>query len=83
MEWTEYALMLVRLSETPGALVRIDATGRAWPYEPPLVPSDPLLHLPDDPREPGTLISAPREPSPAQTAAIDLLIRGATALGSG
>lgn len=79
-EWIDYGLLLLRLQGLGGRVFQIDRTGRARTCEPPHGPDDPILHLPDDPREAATLVMAPLELSAAQRASIDLLVEGRTEL---
>jgi len=76
-EWIEYARRLAERT-APGRTVEIDLGGRARPYAPGAHPRL-VLHLPDDPAAPALPVARPRELSPAQRAAYDLLVLGKTA----
>jgi len=60
----------------PGRTVVLDATGRSSPFEPPPSTGDLVLHLPDEKREKALAVAIPPDPSPAQRAAMDLLVEG-------
>ena len=73
-EWVAYGRVLVE-HEGPGRIVAVDAGGRAAPYRPP--PQGALLlFFPGDGHRPIVPLLSPRQPSPAQQAAVDLLVRG-------
>jgi hypothetical protein len=72
--WTEYGIRLAqRLS--PGSAVRIDATGRSRPYDAATAPDELILHLPRAAREQALPVRVPAQPTPAQHAAFELLVR--------
>jgi hypothetical protein len=73
-EWVAYGRILLE-DEGPGRVVAVDATGRAGPYRPP-PQGELLLFFPEDGRRPILTLLTPREPSPAQRATEDLLVRG-------
>ncbi len=73
-EWAAYGRILLE-HEGPGRVLAVDASGRAQPYRPP-PRGDLLLFFPEDGRRPILPLLAPRAPSPAQRAAVDLLVRG-------
>lgn len=77
-EWMEYGRLLATLTAA-GTTVQLDPSGRRRPYAPPVPPDHLVLHLPDDTRRPALLVGLPAELSPAQRAAYDLLVKGATA----
>ncbi len=70
--WVEYARELGELT-AEGRVVSVDATGRAraWSGE-----ADLVLFVPSDDRETAFAALSPAEPSPAQRATYDLLVRG-------
>lgn len=72
-EWIEYGRRLAEQLQ-PGRLTVIDETGRAHDYTPPPAPGALVLHLPEDARSPASILSLPRDPSPAQRATCDLLV---------
>ncbi len=76
--WREYGLLLARLT-SPGRAVAVDATGRSRPFEPPGDAADMVLHLPEHTRERPILVALPSDPTPAQTATHQWLVRGARA----
>lgn len=59
-----------------GRTVVIDGEGRARPYEPPPSWEGLILHLPDDRKVKAVPVGLPPEPSPAQRATVDLLVKG-------
>lgn len=71
-EWIDYGQRLGELAGA-GSLVRIDESGRAHPFDGRL--EGLILHLPDDTAVPALSLAVPREPSAAQRAALDLLVR--------
>lgn len=73
--WTEYGRRLAELS-APGRTLSLDPEGRAEAYEAPAAPDRLVLHLPDGSRGRALLVALPRDPSPAQRAAYDLLVEG-------
>lgn len=77
--WLEYGRQLALLTAA-GRTVQIDATGRSAEYAPP-VPLDALvLHLPEQSSRPAIVVGIPKQLSPAQRAAYDLLVKGAVSL---
>lgn len=73
--WERFGLRLAELT-AEGRTVEIDATGRSHGYEPPAASDRMVLHLPHDRKEKALLVSLPAEPSRAQRATYDLLVRG-------
>ena len=73
--WLDYGRRLARaLGE--GRLVELDSTGRARPVRDPGEARGLVLHLPDDTAAPALALRSPRDPSPAQRAALELLVQG-------
>lgn len=77
--WREYGRLLAGAAAA-GRTVAIDATGRAQPYTPDAPLDRLVLHLPDARNAKAILVALPSEPSPAQRATLDLLVRGRHAL---
>ncbi len=73
-EWVAYGRILLE-HQGPGRVVAVDPTGRAQPYRPP-PGGDLLLFFPEDGRRPFLPLLAPQAPTPAQRAAVDLLVHG-------
>jgi hypothetical protein len=73
-EWLEFARVLAALT-TPGRAVQIDPSGRSAGYRRPVPPDALVLHLPEDAAAPALYVGVPPEPSRAQRAAIDLLVK--------
>jgi hypothetical protein len=73
--WTLYGLSLARELH-PGRTVALDRTGRSTAFELPPDQASMILHLPDEKRERAIPIRLPPDPSPAQRAAMDLLVEG-------
>jgi hypothetical protein len=71
--WIEYAAFTARLSAV-GQLTAIDATGRARSFVPPVEHGALVVFLPDDPAAAALVAAQPLQPSPAQAAALDLLV---------
>ena len=73
--WREYGRLLAQEAEE-GRTVEIDESGcsRAFSSESPL--DRLVLHIPDQQRSRSILISLPPDPSPAQRASYELLVRG-------
>lgn len=73
--WLEFGC---RLAEriNPGRDVVIDATGQAKPFSPPASWRDLILHLPSDRHGKGVVVGLPPNPTPAQQAAVLLLVEG-------
>ena len=79
--WREYGRLLAELMG-PGRTVAVDESGRAEPYQS-QAPMDRLvLHIPDEKRSRALLVSLPPEPSPAQLATYQLLVKGKQRLGT-
>ena len=79
--WREYGQLLAELMG-PGRTVAVDASGRADPYQS-QTPMDRLvLHLPNEKRSRALLVSLPPEPSSAQLATYQLLVKGKQRLSS-
>ncbi len=64
----------------PGRTVVIGEDGRATPFAPPPDHRQLLLHLPDDVKTRAIPVGIPADPTPAQAATLDLLVRGRTRL---
>lgn len=77
--WRDYGFLLARLT-APGRTVAVDATGRSRPFDPPGDPGDMLLHVPDASRERPILVALPPNPTPAQLATHQWLVKGARGL---
>jgi hypothetical protein len=77
--WIGYGRFLGEL-DGPGRTVAIEENGRAHEYRPPYRPRTLVLHLPDDAAITAFVIAEPAEPSPAQQAAMALLVAGRLAL---
>jgi hypothetical protein len=71
--WIEYGRFLGQL-DGAGRTVAIDGAGRGVVYAPPPAGGQMVLFMPDDSAHPALLLCAPRQPSPAQRAALALLI---------
>jgi hypothetical protein len=71
-EWIDYGQRLGELSGS-GKVVRIDKSGRARPYDG--IVEGLILHLPDDTSAPALALAIPREPSEAQRATLELLVK--------
>jgi hypothetical protein len=80
--WTLYGLSLARELH-PGRTVVLDRAGRSIPFEPPPDHGSLILQLPDERRERAVPVSLPPDPSPAQRAALDLLVEGKVKLSDG
>lgn len=73
--WQDFGRRLAeRIAE--GRTVEIDLGGRSHRHEPPAEPDRLVLHLPHDSKEPALLVAVPAEPTSAQRATLDLLVRG-------
>lgn len=73
--WQDFGRRLAeRIAE--GRTVEIDLGGRSHRHEPPAGPDRLVLHLPHDSKEPALLVALPAEPTSAQRATLDLLVRG-------
>ncbi len=73
-EWLEYGRYLAALTAA-GETVQIDRTGRSTPVSKPWDPVQLILHLPESPRDPAIAVGIPNDPSPAQIATYELLVR--------
>jgi hypothetical protein len=73
--WREYGRLLAE-AMAEGRTVAIDVTGRAHPYSPDAPMEWLLLHLPEAKADRAMLVSIPSEPSTAQKATYELLVRG-------
>jgi hypothetical protein len=72
VEWMEYGRLLGNLSGA-GKVMRIDETGRAFPFA---NETDGLiLHLPDDTNVPALALAVPKRSSDAQKATLGLLVK--------
>ena len=71
-EWIDYGKRLGDLAGT-GKVVRIDESGRSHPYDG--VVEGLILHVPADTAVPALALAVPREPSAAQRAALELLVK--------
>ncbi len=73
--WREYGQLIAELTEA-GRTVEVDDSGRARPYTADSPLDRLVIHLPDRRGARGLLVSLPPEPTPAQLATYDLLVRG-------
>jgi len=73
--WREYGRLIAELTG-PGRTLAVDETGLAIPYTPELPLDQLVLHLPDEKGMRAILVSLPPEPSTAQRATYELLVRG-------
>lgn len=73
--WERFGLRIAELT-AEGRTVEIDRTGRSHAYDPPSEQERMVLHLPHDQKEKALLVSLPPEPSTAQRATYDLMVRG-------
>ena len=71
-EWIEYGKRLAELSGK-GKVLRVDETGRADDFTADI--GGLVLYVPDDTAIPALALAVPREPSDAQRATLELLIR--------
>ena len=71
--WVDYARFVGGLT-SPGRVVGIDGTGWAAPYDPP-GPGLLVLFLPAESTSAVLIALAPAQPTPAQQATIDLLVK--------
>lgn len=78
--WRAYGRRIAQLTAS-GRTVEVDARGRSHAFDPPTEPDRMVLHLPDDRKERALLVSLPPEPSRAQKATYDLLVRGKQTVG--
>jgi len=73
--WLEFGARLAgRLHR--GRTVILDDSGKARDYAPPASWRQLILHLPDDRSVRALAVAVPPEPTPAQSAALDLLVAG-------
>lgn len=72
--WAAYGAWLAQ-KLGPGRLVRLDESGLAVGADPDPLPGHVLLYLPDGSGRPAVPILMPADPSPAQQAALELLVR--------
>jgi hypothetical protein len=72
--WVAYGRFLAERAG-PGRLVTVDAGGRSRPYQPP-PGGELILFLPEEARRLAVPLLQPEAPSAAQTATLDLLVRG-------
>jgi hypothetical protein len=79
--WTEYGRMLAE-ALAPGRTVRVDATGRAHPYERPSR-ADLVLQIPQGKGGRAVLVALPANLSAAQKATYDVLVAGKTRAHAG
>lgn len=73
--WLEYGMWLAgQLAD--GRTLAIDSSGRARPFDPSttLDPGTMILHMPDDDRQPATLLALPSTPSDPQRETAELLV---------
>lgn len=73
--WRAYGRLIAELTAR-GRTVEVDPSGRSHAYDPPVAPDRLVLHLPDEKKRRALLVSLPAEPSDAQRATYDLLVRG-------
>jgi hypothetical protein len=73
--WREYGRLLAE-AMAEGRTVAIDVTGRSHPYTPDVPMEWLLLHLPEAKSARAMVVSMPSEPSTAQKATYELLVRG-------
>lgn len=82
LAWQSFGLMLAQLIAA-GRAVAVDPAGRSRPFEPPGNVEDMILHLPDAQSRRALLVGLPPEPSQAQLATYNWLVRGRRALTAG
>ena len=73
--WREYGRLLADLA-APGKAVGIDHTGRSQPFCQGCPLDHLVLHIPNERGKRATLVSLPPNPSAAQRATFELLVRG-------
>ncbi|MSR22010.1 MAG: hypothetical protein EXR92_00380 [Gemmatimonadetes bacterium] len=73
--WLEFGCRLAKRLH-PGQAVVLNEAGRARPLEPPPGPDALILHVPEERRARAMILGMPRELTPAQRAAVDLLALG-------
>jgi hypothetical protein len=71
--WVDYG-RFVGERTAAGQLTRIDAHGRASTFQPPLTRGSLVLFVPEDGADEVLPVVAPRQPSAAQQAALELLV---------
>ena len=80
LAWREFARRIAALA-APGETMAIDRTGAAATYAEDAPKDRLVLHFPKTESARPLLVALPPEPSPAQRATYDLLVRGARRLG--
>ncbi len=75
LTWLEFGRALAARA-APGTLVMVDGTGRAAPAPEAISHRDLLLQIPEDRRTRALPVAIPPEPTPAQRATLDLLVKG-------
>ncbi len=73
--WQKFGLKIAQATAA-GRAVAVDPAGRSLPFEPPGRAGDMILHLPDARNRRALLVGLPPEPSAAQTATYNWLVRG-------
>jgi len=73
--WLEYGRRIAELF-ADGSTVEVDPSGRTTPYASPSPPEHLVLHLPNQKKLRALLVGLPPDPSPAQRATYDLLVKG-------
>ena len=73
--WQTFGLRIAELTAA-GRAVAVDPAGRSRPFEPPGRSEDMILHLPDARNQRALLVGLPPEPSAAQLATWNWLVRG-------
>ena len=71
--WVRYGAAL-GAHTAPGRMVRVDETGRASAFAPPVQAGSLILHIPDENSAPILVATAPAEPTAAQQATLNLLV---------
>jgi len=74
-EWIAYGVRIAELGYS-GRTVIVDGSGRSRPYAASRAAGEIVLHLPEDQRARALVVSLPSSPTPAQRAALDLLVEG-------
>jgi hypothetical protein len=80
--WREYGRLLAE-AVADGRTVAIDGTGRAHPYEPDAPMDWLILHLPEAKTARALAVSLPAEPTQAQRATYELLVKGSHRMPEG
>jgi hypothetical protein len=75
LTWLEFGRALADRA-APGTLMLVDGTGRATPAPEVISHGDLLLQVPEDRRTRALPVAIPPEPTPAQRATLDLLVKG-------